>query len=311
MHDSSALHQLATYRHFLEKCCADWLAFLDKRKERLAQWERQGRIAEKVAENILEDLLTAVLDWGIADLNYQVDYADVVITHFGIKRLLLETKRPAALAWHRRAVEEALAQARCYATEQKVDVVAVSDGIMFYAANVENGGLKDRLCVSLSQEAFPEELWWISRDGIYRPRPGPFTISPAVLPATPPEPTDAVLLPSADALLHPRYRLPAACFAYVGQADRPTSWKLPYRKADGLVDENRLPKAIQCILSNYRGARVSAIPEKAIPVVLVRLAKAALEVGKLPHQLPSTAAIYQQLAKVLDNIGRFEELLAK
>jgi hypothetical protein len=56
---------------------------------------------------------------------------------------------------------------------------------------------------------------------------------------------------------------------------------------------------------------VGGIPEKAIPDVLVRLAKAALEIGKLPHQLPSTAAIYQQLAKVLNNIGRFEELLAK
>lgn len=311
MHDSSTLLHLATYRHFLEKCCAHWPAFLDKRKERLAQWERQGRVAEKVSENILEDLFTAVLDWSIADLNYQVDYADMVITHFGIKRLVVETKHAGALAWHRRAVEDAIDQAYRYASEQKVDVVAISDGLMFYAANVENGGLKDRFCVSLSQETFPEELWWISRDGIYRPRPGPFTISPALLPAMPPETTDASLPPSAETLLHPKYRLPAACFAYVGQADRPASWKLPYRKIDGLVDENRLPKAIQCILSNYRGARVNGIPEKAIPDVLVRLAKAALEIGKLPHQLPTTAAIYQQLAKVLNNIGRFEELLAK
>ena len=311
MHDSSTLLQLAIYRHFLEKCCAAWPAFLEKRRERLAQWERQSRVAEKVAENILEDLFTAVLDWSIADLNYQVDFADIVLSHFGIKRLLFETKRPAALAWNRRAVEDALGQALRYASEQRVDVVAISDGLMFYAADVENGGLKDRLCVSLSQEAFPEELWWVSRDGIYRPRPGPFAISTTILPATPPEPTYATLLPSADALLHPKYRLPATCFAYIGQADRPASWKLPYRRADGLVDENRLPKAIQCILSNYRGARVSGIPEKAIPDVLVRLAKASLEIGKLPHQLPSTAAIYQQLAKVLNNIGRFEELLAK
>ncbi len=310
MHDSSTLHHLATYRHFLEKCSASWPAFLAKRKERLVQWERQGRVAEKVSENILEDLFTVVLDWNIADLNYQVDYADIVLTHFGIKRLLLEAKRPAALAWNRRAVEDSLAQALRYAGEQLVDVVAVSDGLMLYAANVENGGLKDRLCVSLSEEAFPEDLWWISRDGIYRPRPSPFTICATLLPATPTEqPVDASLLPSADALLHPKYRIPAACFAYVGQADRPASWKLPYRKAGGLVDEKRLPKAIQCILSNYRGARVSGVPEKAIPDVLVRLARAAMEIGKLPHQLPATAAIYQQLAKVLNNIGRFEELL--
>ena len=37
----------------------------------------------------------------------------------------------------------------------------------------------------------------------------------------------------------------------------------------------RLPKAIEAILSNYRGARVSSVLEKAIPDVLRRLAEAA------------------------------------
>lgn len=310
MHASSAFLQLASYRHLLENGCAQWPAFLAKRKERLAQWERQGHVAEKVAENILQDLFADVLDWSVADLNNQVDYADIVLTHFGIKRLVLETKRPGALTWNRRAVESALDQARRYASEQKVAAVAISDGFMLYSADIEHGGLKDRLYVSLIQETFPEDLWWISRNGIYRPRPGPFTISPVVLPATPLEPADACLPSSAEKLLHAKYRLPAVCFAYVGQADRPASWKLPYRKADGRVDEKRLPKAVQCILSNYRGARVRDIPEKAVADVLVRLAKAALEIGKLPHQLPTTAATYQQLAQTLDQIGRLQELLA-
>lgn len=60
-----------------------------------------------MAENSVEDLLTEVLDWEIADLNNQMDDADIVLTKAGIKYLLVETKRPGALAWNQRAVEKA------------------------------------------------------------------------------------------------------------------------------------------------------------------------------------------------------------
>ncbi len=272
----------------------------------MAQWERQGRCAEKVAENILEDLFTEVLDWNVSDINNQVEYADIVVTHFGLKRLILEVKRPGSLAWNRHALDVALEQAGRYAAEQKVDTVAASDGFMFYAGDLSSGGRKDRLYVSLHQESFPEDLWWISRDGIYRPRPGPFTIPGTVLPPTAspiPEPGTALC---GEILLHAKYRLPAVCFAYVGRADQPSSWKLPFRKADLTVDEKRLPKAIQCILSNYRGARVGGVPESAVVDVLVRLAGAAAEVGKMPRQCPSTAEIYQHLARILASLGRLE-----
>ncbi len=53
------------------------------------------------------------------------------------------------------------------------------------------------------------------------------------------------------------YQLPASCFAYVGDPAHPGTWKLPYRLIDGSIDERRLPKAIQAILSNYRGVKVS------------------------------------------------------
>lgn len=77
-----------------------------------------------------------------------------------------------------------------------------------------------------------------------------------------------------ETVLHPKYKLPAQCFAYVGEPANPVTWKLPYLHADGTVDLARLPKAIQAILSNYRGARVTSIPENAIPDVLVRLGRA-------------------------------------
>lgn len=307
MDRDAAMLGLASYRNFLQRGQDRWTPFLAKRHERLVQWERQGRCAEKVAENILEDLLTDVLDWNVSDINNQVDYADIVVTHFGLKRLVLEIKRPGALAWNRHALDVALEQACRYAAEQEVDTVAASDGFMFYAANIESGGRKDRIYVSLNQDSFPADLWWISRDGIYRPRPGPFCISSAVLPPVDPDSPGPCSRLVDESLLHAKYKLPAFCFAYVGQADRPSSWKLPFRKADLTVDEKRLPKAIQCILSNYRGARVGGVPESAVADVLVRLAGAAAEIGKMPRQFPATAEIYQHLAKVLKSIGRLEE----
>ena len=52
------------------------------------------------------------------------------------------SRRNAPVLLHERAaVHRALEQARRYADEQKVTCIAVSDGVMFYAANIEEGGL--------------------------------------------------------------------------------------------------------------------------------------------------------------------------
>jgi len=67
---------------------------------------------------------------------------------------------------------------------------------------------------------------------------------------------------AAEALLHPKYDLPAASFAYVGDPANPATWKLPYRHADGSVDRTRLPLAIEAILGTYRG-RKARIPASA------------------------------------------------
>jgi hypothetical protein len=110
-------------------------------------------------------------------------------------------------------------------------------------------------------------------------------------------------------LLHPKYKVPARCFAYVGDPNNTATWKLPYRLADGSPDTKRLPKAIQAILSNYRGVKVSSVPEKDIPDVLVRLAHAAASQGRMPQQSGDTAPVYIQLAEVLEQLGRLGEVI--
>lgn len=302
-----SVHELASYRHGVERIRATWRGFLEKRAQRLEQQHRHGVAAERVAENIVEDLFTVVLDWSLSDINNQIGYADLVVSDQGIKRVIIEAKRPGALAWNRRAVGQALDQAGRYAAEQKVRCIAVSDGVMLYAADIQSGGLRDRVFVSLEDADPPETLWWLSLHGIYRFREDDDGAAVDLLPR-PEVQGESSAVPSNDTLLHPKYKVPARCFAYVGDATKTSTWKLPYFLADGSLDVKRLPKAIQSILSNYRGARVSSVPESAIPDVLVRLARAAASIGRMPNQSGKTAQVYVQLEDALRQLGRLDEV---
>jgi hypothetical protein len=286
---------LASYRRCVERIAAEWPAFRSSQADRL----RHGEEAEKVAEAIIEDLFTQVLDWDKGDLMYQVGYADIVVSRNAAKHLVIEVKRPGALFPGRKALDEAVAQARRYADEQKVKCVAASDGRFLYAADIAAGGLMDRVLVDLTAADPPLGLWWLSVHGVYRPCDAP-AICTTVQRR---EQADAALAPAESGLLHPKYKLPARCFAYVSDANRPATWKLPYLLEDGSIDHNRLPKAIQSLLSNYRGAQVHGIPESDMPAVLLRLARAAAAEGHMPPQATSPAPAYQQLALVLDQLG--------
>jgi hypothetical protein len=206
-----------------------------------------GTAAEKVAETILEDLFTLVLDWAKGDLDYQVEHADIVLTKNMVKYLIVEAKRPGALAWRRAAIE----QARRYADEQRVTRIAVSDGVMLYAADIEHGTHHDRVFARLDRNEPPLGLWWLSVHGIYRPREG--DEDRALVEEALPAPIESTAQAGDAELLHPKCHLPARCFGYVGDACDPDTWKLPHLTADGAVDAKRLPKAIQSIISNYRG----------------------------------------------------------
>lgn len=286
---------LATQRHCLDRIEVEWPRFLKLRADRL----RHGGESEKVAEGILEDLFTGVLDWTRGDLNYQVGFADVVVSHNLIKYLVIEVKRPGTLYPGRRALEHALGQAWRYASEQRISRIAASDGRYFYAADIEGGGLKPRTLVDLAMGEPSPSLWWVSVHGVYRPCAE--AVSWAV--ADEPSPPSGQNSPTDGLLLHPKYALPASCFAYVGDASDPSTWKLPFLLIDGHPDERRLPKAIQALLSNYRGAKVGGIPEQAIADVLAKLAHAAASMGKLPPYDVNPAPAYQQLVVVLDQLG--------
>jgi hypothetical protein len=303
----SALDGLASYRRCRERMHAAWPEFLTRREARLREHERFGHAAERATEGVLDDLFVSVLDWSVADLNHQVGYADLLLTRLGTKYLIVEAKKPGSLAWSRSAVDRALEQAARYARQQKVQSVAVSDGHMLYAADVVDGGLRDRTFIPLDGAACEDDLWWLSVDGIYRIPAGGDEARLQIL-GEGRAPQSAALDAEVLVLLHPKYRLPASCFAYVGDATDPRMWVLPYRLDSGAVDQKRLPKAIQCMLTNYRGAHVGRIPEAAVGDVLVRLAQAAAQAGKMPWQRQSTATVYRKLADAVDQRGRLDEV---
>lgn len=300
------VESLASYRRCAERIDGGWQRFRARRLERLRERDRFGHAAERATESIVEDLFCGLLDWSIGDLNHQVGRADILLSRLGIKYLIVEAKRPGALAWNRRAVEAALEQACRYAAEQRVRCIAVTDGVMLYAADVRQGGLHDRVFCSLEHPEPQPALWWLSVDGIYRERSDTADAALRLLPDALPE--AVVGSAGADQLLHPKYRLPARCFAYVGDAADVRTWHLPYLNVDGTIDARRLPKAVQAILSNYRGAHLTSVPDCDVPDVLVRLACAAGLLGKLPHQTAGAAPAYRQLVDALDQLDRLDEI---
>lgn len=163
------IEKLASYRRCLRHMQAAWPAFQTRRAMRLRERLRYGHAAERATEEILEDLFTTVLDWSIGDLNHQVGHADLLLSRLGIKYLIVEAKRPGSLTWSRPAVNAALCQAWGYACDQRVQSIAISDGHMLYAADIEGGGLRDRAFVRLDCGVCETDLWWLSVDGIYRP----------------------------------------------------------------------------------------------------------------------------------------------
>jgi len=147
-------------------------------------------------------------------------------------------------------------------------------------------------------------LWWLSVHGIYRPCPAPTVVLPSAPTVGEGEIEVSV---GDDELLHHKYHLPARCFAYVGAANEPGTWKLPYLLADGTPDLKRLPKAIQAILSNYRGVKVT-MPREAVADVLVRLGMKAASLGKMPCQCNPTADAYVEAHDALDQLGRLSDV---
>ena len=114
--------------------------------------------------------LHPALDWQTSDLNHQVGYADLLLTRLGVKYLVVDAKRPGAMAWHQAAVDAALEQATRYAVGQGVRAVAVSDGQVLYAADPIEGGQRGRALVRLDDPIAPAaSLWWLSRSGGYPP----------------------------------------------------------------------------------------------------------------------------------------------
>ncbi len=306
---TSSVYNLSSFNKFNNDIEQRWKTFLDRRQTRLVQELRYSTASEKVAEDILQDFFTIALDWQIININNQIKFADIVLTHQGLKRLIIEVKRPNSLSWNKTSIEKALEQAYGYAQQQRVTSIAVSDGSIFYAADIKNGGLEDRVKLHLDNENAPPNLFWISVNGILRPVEQLQSDDNLVLDK------DALSKPITTynankdpVIFHPKHKTPARCFAYVADPLKPATWRLPYRNIDGNVDNAHLPGAIRALVSNYRGAHNKTVPEEAVPDVLVRLGRAAWEAKKMPGQITKPLESYKQLYDALYQLDRLDEI---
>lgn len=280
---------LASARVCTARIREQWAAFQAARARHLAAVGGQQAPAEKVAENILCELFTTVLDWTTEQVRLQEQRVDLMLTRNGLRYLIVEVKRPGSFDG-RGSILTALTQARGYATQLRVDRVAVSDGCTLEAYDITADGLRPRTLAHLANPQPAEDLWWLSARGIYR--------------TPPPRPAIGNFDLAGDTMLHPKYQLPARCFAHVGDPDRPATWKLPYLLADGTVDAKRLPKAIGAVIRDYRSQQVKGLTEEHTAQVLVRLASAAVRTGRMPHQDPTPAEVYVALLDQLRQLGR-------
>jgi hypothetical protein len=286
-----------------------WSDFRAGRAEWLRQGERFGRSPEKIAENIITDLFTDVLDWPRGNINFQVERSDILLTHLGIRRLLVEMKAPDSLRTPR-AVESALLQATRYATVQYVKAVGASDGRLLYVADFLGGTHRDRILVFLDNPEPPMDLWLVSVHGIYRdcPRPSVPLLKRLMSSATDAEGSDTAEtnLTVVGKTVGGEKR-PAECFAFVGDIAKPGTWKLPYLLASCEPDPKRLPMAVGAVLRNYRGRSVEGIPEAAIPEVLFRLGRAAWKLRRFPDQVPNPPVVFRDLKETLLQLGLWDE----
>lgn len=285
---------LASARACTTRIRDQWPSFQAARRHHLDACSVGTTPAEKVAENILCDLFTTVLDWTTEQVRLQENRVDLTLTRGGLKYLLVEVKRPGSFDG-RGSIDRALAQARGYAEDLSVDRVAVSDASILEAYDIApSQPPRTRLVTHLASVEAPECLWWLSTRGIYRDPPTQPTLDNATL--------------ADDALLHPKYHLPARCFAYVGDPSRTGTWKLPYLLVDGTVDARRLPKAIGAVIRDYRSQQIKSLPEDHTAQVLITLAQAALRLGRMPHQDPTPADIYVALLDHLRQLGRLTDV---
>jgi len=80
--------------------------------------------------------------------------------------------------------------------------------------------------------------------------------------------------------------LPATCFAYVPDPNKPSTWKLRYRNPDGSVSPSHLAGAVAALSpGGFRGKKVN-IPEKDLPKVKETLLNAYFEIGTPEKNIP-------------------------
>ncbi len=259
-----------------------WPQFSDFRSATHRHLINGRSLSERDVEAVFESILLGPLGYSPAQLDRQPDFADYVLLSRDLKIAIVEIK-----GWEAFHIPDnqrkALEQAAGYASRHRCKNIMAFDGKTMALAECGQDAINILFEVLVDTADPADELFYFTEYGLSK-LPGQCISSFSYTPA--PQPNEFKK--------HHGIDLHYSCFAYIGDLRDKSTWKMPYRNADGSVDTGRIDKAVNFLLSpgGYRGATVSdrSVPEAASVDVAKKLARGYREIGKLDDQHCKPAA---------------------
>lgn len=260
-----------------ERIAEEWEGVCEYANATLDSRRHGQTLQEADVEQLFERLAGDLLGYGPDRIGRQQDYADRTLHGQGMKLAVVEIKPYRAFETDGE-LEDALVQAARYADRHRTPNLVAFDGRELVLALRRRD--RDDVAVALRLELDyaaadpPADLFYVTHFGLFR---------------YPKEEVRTVAYDAADdAELHRSHhgeRLHYRCYAHVGDLTRKTTWKLPYRDADGSVDADRVGHAVNYLLSpgGYRGNTADESPEIDEGdrlLAALKLARAYDELGK-------------------------------
>lgn len=190
-------------------------------------------MSEKDVEAVFDKLLTGPLGYTPDQISRQPDYADYVLMSRDFKVAVAEAK-----GWEyfrkKDNLLKALGQAANYADRHRVANLIAFDGESVVLAIRAESEISVLLDLKVNSPDPADDLFYLTLYGLSKlPTEKLFSFEHFKANA------------SGDFKTHHGVSLPRSAFAYIGDIHNKSTWKMPYRNADGTVDTARIDKAVK------------------------------------------------------------------
>ena len=209
-----------------------WPQFLEFRNATHRHLVNGRSLSERDVEAVFESLVLGPLGYSPAQLDRQPDFADYVLLARDLKIAIAEIKNWEAFH-DKDAQNKALEQAAGYADRHRCKNIMAFDGRTIALAECCKDTINVLFEALVDVQDPVDELFYFTEYGLSKlpeERVYSFSYTPA------PQPNEFKK--------HHGIDLHYSCFAYIGDLRDKSTWKMPYRNADGSVDTGRIDKAV-------------------------------------------------------------------